>query len=629
MLAEIRQNKILNSLSLHTNILDKDLKKYVGCALPTMKKDIVDINNQLEGIARIHLKNQYYSLEILDQKEFEKAIVGGLKKNLDFNSSQKRIAYMLSCLLKNETFIKIDELSNKMNISRSTLNNDIKKAKKDLKKYNVTIKGMTNKGISLEGEEFNLRLVMLYFVFDYYNIYIYFSHKISNLIEELCEFYQLNFQYRNMLYKMTSISITRILEGHRLKKPIVLYQDYQNDNLILNQFFHLLEEEFSISLSSIERGFLSFPINIRNSYSIKEVNNSKYEREIREIFEEMASKIEKTYFIKINQNEFFEKIKNHLMALINRLVFRFPLDDIFSKQMKENFPLAFELAKVSVEVLQQKYHLYIDETEISYLAIYFVLFLEEKQKNNQLKDERIKKILVISNVGIGAFELFKRQIKYILGNNTLIYHVNEFDYVDLNIETYDMVFALGPMKLNKNIPLIKIPNIFDRDYIEREIEKNQRRNYPITFKDLNQSMEISLFHLPRDYDYYSGVSYMIHMLIQENQLDAGFYERWKKREAIQEMTFDNGIAIPHAENKDYKKFILSVGIYSSKIKQKDKLVKVVFLIGVSEEIDSENEKMLTFIYDKIFSIAVDERLYKEMVNVKNVEEIKTLLLRKE
>lgn len=629
MLPEVRWSKILNTLSLHASILDKDLQERVGCTLPTLKKDIVQLNRQLKEIAKIHLQHGSYFLEVFDKEKFEKIITGGFKKNLDFNSSQKRIAFILYSLLESDSFVKIDELAEQMNISRSTINNDIKKIKKILKKYNVTIQGKPNRGMILIGDEFNLRLMMLYLILDYYDIPISFSDEVMNFIEELSESYQLNFQYQNLFYKVIRLSIDRILKGYSLGKPILLYRNYLKDHSKLNQLFTLLEKEYAISLSSLERDFLSFPINIENPNVLSEINNEEYEEEIRDIFEEMIKRIEKMYSIKMNSQLFFEKIKNHLMLLLNRLVFRFPLSDIFSNEVKASFPFAFELAKVSARLLEEKYGLQVDEIEINYLTVYFVLFLEEGNKVELSQEENIKKVAVISNIGVGAFELLKRQIKDILGGRVIVHHINEFGYKFIDLENYDLVFTLGLSILELDIPVVRISNIFDRRHIEEEIEKIQSEKDSISLQDIHRYMEISLFHLSEKDDYVTAVSHMIHELVKKGQLDGSFYQRWKDREQIQEMIFDKGIAIPHAVNKNHEKFVLSVGIYDKEIKQNNKRVKVIFLMGIPEKIDKENQKILTFTYDKIFSIGINEVLYQEMVEVQGVEEIKKFLLRKE
>lgn len=619
-----RRVKILNYLSQNDTISDKELENKIKSTSQTLKKDIEELNESMINAAIIQYNHHDYSLEIVDNKKFKKIMDGDFKQYLDFNSSHKRVAFIIYYLIEKNNYVKIDDLSEMMSISRSTLNNDIKKAKLNLKKYTISIKGVPNKGIIISGTEFNYRLALLYLVYDYYFSKFELSSTIINLLDELADEFQMNYQNKNMFKKVVAISIKRLSMSYEINEMIALYQNYEEDNDKLDLFFSILSRENNIHISKIERDFMSFPINTGNSSSFKVIKDQKYEREIRNVFDRMIQTVEESYFIKMNTDEFYNNIKHHLMLLINRLAFHVPLDDIFSDNIQLNFPLAFELAKVSAEVFKQKYQLEVDETDTSYLAVYFALFLEGSKIT---EEKNVKKIAVISNTGRGTFELVKRQLQEVVGLKTEIHHINEIDYENKNLQYYDFIVTLVPIKIEDTVPVIKINSIFDREYIAREIDNINLPSHLMSSNEINNNIDFSYFKLSKDFNYRSNVTFMIEQLVEDNLLDQDFYKRWEERENIQPMIYDNGIAIPHTVNKGNAKFVLSIGVYEDAvIASKDK-VKVVFLLGVPETLEDKQQQYLTFIYDKIFSFGTNKNDYEELLQAENDDQVKSILLR--
>lgn len=116
---------ILNILEANPNMTQQELEYNLGTSRQTLKKNIKLLNKELENIAVITLDNQKYSLSILQFDEYEKILSGKLKRESDFNSSSKRIAYILKSLIEINKPIIIDDLSEELTVSRGTVSNDL------------------------------------------------------------------------------------------------------------------------------------------------------------------------------------------------------------------------------------------------------------------------------------------------------------------------------------------------------------------------------------------------------------------------------------------------------------------------------------------------------------------------
>ena len=380
-----------------------------------------------------------------------------------------------------------------------------------------------------------------------------------------------------MLKKVIAISVKRLNMKYELNEMTSLYQNYEKENDTLQRFFSLLSKEINVDISEKERDFMSFPINTGNSSSIKVIKSQEYEREIRYIFDQMIQTVEESYFINMN-----------------------------------------------TEVFKQKYQLEIDETDTSYLAVYFALFLEEAKIT---EEKNVKKIAVISNTGRGTFELVKRQLQEVVGIDTEIHHINEIDYENKNLQYYDFIVTLIPVKIEETIPVIKINSIFDREYIAREIDNINLPSHSMSSSEIDNNIDFSYFKLSKDFNYRSNVTFMIEQLVEDNLLDQDFYKRWEERENIQPMVYDNGIAIPHTVNKGNAKFVLSIGVYEEAVMASKDKVKIIFLLGVPDILEDKQQQYLTFIYDKIFSFGTNKNDYEELLQAENDNQVKSIILK--
>lgn len=88
------------------------------------------MNDQLKGIASILWEKGSYYLYIENYSAFKEIMNGELKKDMDFNSSSKRIAFILKTLLNTKGFVTMDSLAERIEVSRGTVNKDVKNIKK-------------------------------------------------------------------------------------------------------------------------------------------------------------------------------------------------------------------------------------------------------------------------------------------------------------------------------------------------------------------------------------------------------------------------------------------------------------------------------------------------------------------
>src|SRR5699024_193493 len=97
-----------------------------------------------------------YYIEINDQEKYN-AFLYSIKQNkmnnLELDTSQDRIKYLLNILLYSNNYISLDDLADKIYVSKNTLQNYIKTLKNIFLKYNLEYISKTNVGIKVIGNE--------------------------------------------------------------------------------------------------------------------------------------------------------------------------------------------------------------------------------------------------------------------------------------------------------------------------------------------------------------------------------------------------------------------------------------------------------------------------------------------
>lgn len=530
----------------------------------------------------------------------------------DFNDFRCRIAYLLDQLINTEDYLNIMDLSEEMNVSRGTVNNDLKKTKDLLRKYNAEILGVTNKGIKLKCSEFSKRLVLIYEVFDYFQCNVCIDNKTIDLLELLAEHYKFNDQMELLFYKSTLVTIDRLKKGKALRNSIPLYKNFEINSKELNDFIAEIEKIYKIQLNHEDIDFISFPINTRNSAHTGNIENTVNQEVLLQIVKQMLDSIRERFMIDVNEKAFYNKVKFHLLFLINRLIFRIPVNDIFSDQIKIKFPLAFELAKISMSVIQKQYHLMGTKIDISYLAVYFALILDEREvdyKNNNSDGN----IAVVTNSGRGTFELIRKQLQEIIGLNSNIDLLTVSELKTKNVSNYGILFSTENIISDMHLPIIKIDGIIDQDSITQKLKEIKKKNLePIA--NIMKLENLKILYLDGKTSYRNNVKKITEHLINEDNVCNDIYSIFEKKDILSSMVYENGVAFPHLIDKKINDFNLTIGI----IRPTTDKFKIILFLLIPENMDNQQEDALLKIYDEIFTIISDKKLVIKLQEIESV-----------
>lgn len=602
--------QILTILLLKRRISLEELSKLTGMSTQTIKKNSELLNEQLVEIAVINQEKKDIELIISDVPGFQEIMSGKLKQETDFNSSGKRMAFILKQLMTEADFLLIDDMADALQVSRGTVNKDIKLIKEHLLDYGVSLQGVPNKGIKIVGTEFNLRLIMLKYVFDYYSEDYPLQPETLQLADKLANYYKLDQSAVVLFKKVIAVSIRRILANKAMRQGISYYNNFEFQSPLMEEFMLHLEKEYQLTLGKYDQDFISFPINTRTTAMVSE-GMSQYEQGVRDIFDSMMEEVKNNFITDLDNDELFDLLNYHLMFMLNRVIFHVELVDLFMDDIQVKYPFSYELAKVAMSVLETTLLLPINPVEISYLTLYFEMVLTKKK---ELVGNR--QVAIVCSSGRGTAALIKRQLREVLGPDIDLIQYSETDYLDKDMRHYMAIFSTLPLEPKDNIPVIQITNLFDNQLLLKEwqqIDEQVLLNHEL--------IEFSFSILDEKKSYLVNVKEMIKGLIEEGKLSATFLPLWEEREKRQTTIFDQGIGFPHTINQGGTKIVLNLGVFKQIRQEESQTVQLVFLVGIPEHVTDTVEKLLMRVYDLIFSLGQNELAKATVSQLNNRQEV--------
>ncbi|MBF0713738.1 PRD domain-containing protein [Gemella sp. GH3] len=617
-----RTLKILNILEESFSVQEKYLIDVLKVSLKTIQNEIKDLNHMFQGVAYIKQDKLNYTLYIINIEEYIKIKSKIYEMYTNFDSSKVRLVYIFKKLIESKKSYLIDDLAFEMMVSRTTLNNDIKKLKSIIVDYDLSIIGRSNKGIKLQGTEKDIRLFILSNIYNYQYKENIFSVEDLQYIDQLLINYDIDFKIKSEFIKYLTVSIDRTANDFKLNLANEEYKElldfYVSD--FIDDIFSYIYKKYDIELSIDDKKFVTIcfatmnvPTKI-NKNNISPYYYEKYSFLVQDIF----TKIREEYGIDIDISEIMEEFIYHIYFLMQRQRYGIRYKNNMKEMIKEKYLMSYKIAQIASKVIEDKYGYIISEDEICYLSIYFETFISKIN----FEAENIS-VLVITNSGPAFRELIVRQIKSLFTRDILIdvatpYEEKDLDYYTLIISTIKMDFKTKTSVILQN-------EILDLDYLSKEINFLKyigKMNMPLIRGMesilLSSISEETFFIADSTKSYTENLYDMIEILSNKSLVDDKFLDRIIERGKKSSMIFSKNIAFPHTFNYKFEdKLLIAIGISKDGFAD-NKDLKIIFLAAIPE--NSSNSMLLVKTYDELIDIMKDTKLLDEIVKVENYKD---------
>ena len=623
---ENRLARILNIMEQKQSVTVDYLSEKMDVSPKTIKNDIKEINNSLEGHAIVENKRNSYVFYIFDTDGYEQ-VKNKVYAHDDFmNSPNSRIVFIMQKLMNTDCPYLTDELAYDMNIGRSTVNGDLKRLRKILEEYEIEILGKTNTGISLNGDELEIRFFILENMYDgIYKDYPLDSDLID-AIKQIALEYELDSVAVEYFIKFFTVMIDRFLNGNPLSKLDKKYEELKERSayIFAREIANNISKVLMTDLPEEEILFISIPIaGMRTPTNIKTIEKLQVKKTTEDLILKIKDKIKQEMNINIQSEQIMHEFMYHIQFMINRMKYGFKIRGIDCEEIKSSNSVAYTVAEVAASVIQNEENIEISNEEIALMSVYFGILIDK----SNLEKNKIYNIAIICGTGRISARVVESNLKKIIKNETMMDLYSDSNIDSEILDKYDLVVSTVKLDIDTKSEIIYIKDVLDRSELKRKIDllKYSDKKEISFIKGMDSIMlgildENRFFVLDKNYSYSENVNMMIDILENEGHLDAGFKERIRKREEKSSMIFEDTVAFPHTINYASKNIELALGVVPENMSdKKEKDIKLVFLLGLPE--DDGDDTVLVKIYDEIIKIASDKELVEEISKIENYKDL--------
>lgn len=458
----------------------------------TLRYDIDKINEfLLESKSGEIIKRSKGKIELLNPHEVREYLI--INFHRIFFLEYRDISILISIIFCGK--VNISHICEKFDLSRPTINNDMKEIKKMLSKYNLQLIMNNKEGFLLIGKEEDIRRIQLKVLNKYFNINGSNSLEIiytTSLIKENLRDIQVNIANNFIDYITRSINKVISDEAYTIIRNYIIIMVVRVKNGFfqkssLNQNFLSTTDEFlaiSKAIPVLEAGY-QIKLNEFEIYKITDYflgshsynpkmsfyeNWIEVETNIKKIIGEVSDELQ----LDLSKDKLLmDGLLNHIKPAIHRVKNKIELKNSIYFEVVEEYPELFRKVKKSILLLEKFIGLPFSEDEIAYIVLHFKGAVDR----NLYQKKESKDILLVCGEGLGTSKLVEQQLK----EN---YNIDVVESIPLNqlknfisSEKKKVDLIITTVKINQfetDIPVIHVRTILNAE----ELKKIDKYNLP-------------------------------------------------------------------------------------------------------------------------------------------------------
>jgi activator of the mannose operon, transcriptional antiterminator len=642
-----RRQKDILRLLLYSKEAINSLKiaSYVGCSERTIRNDLKSINEILNTIENCLIENIPRNGIVLHCPRDKRNIL----KNLFGNSLvvQSNNLYLdndiLSLLLfKTRNPLTIQQISDKLFISRPTAYNLLNEAEKILCKYNIKLHKGGHSGIKLVYEEVDFRKMskhvfhmqkhlmrekkynkiellsselMQYF---FTNIPIKKIVKILLLFEEKFEIKLTDNSFENLLFYL-ALSILRqeqnnIVSDKLIKNDVTVTgrKNYEMSEWI----FKRICDEFKLDFNNAEVNFLAYFVISKFHYLRSNDSFKNASVEIMDFSDNLISHMSNIFSIDLTKDqELSNDLVHHFEDALDRFKDGIHCINPYLDEIKNNYPDVYAASWSASMMFDSKFDLSVNSDEIGYIAMHFGAAIERLHS-------QVKILMVWSSSTRGG--VLRHASSKIQDN---ISGVRIVDIIPLHqLETYSSFDYDIILSDSDNISVVKpyvivnsIINYIDINNIDNLIKKIRKNNKSLSQNKLNIIDELikpeNAFININCKTKEDIVHFLCDHLLNSGNIDEHYYSSVMERENLTSTSIGGGITTPHGTQKHVKNSTISLATLPEPINWGDEKIDFVILLAINisdlkrKNIDIDN------LYLLFVKITQNEDVLKKVKNI--------------
>lgn len=624
-----RQKRIIKMLKDNKNwMTGRELSEFLNVSDRTIRSDIEYINHfHNDVLIESNVRNGYHLNPEVSSN------LNTHSKNIIPQTSFERCFYIIHELLHKKNELNLINVVDKVFVSNSSIENDLKQIKKMLKSY-PTLKLVRRKNyIYLEGNEENKRKLYINLLVkkikgNFLNLDFLAAQfagfdllAVKKILESTFDKY--NYSVREIelptIIIYIGVSIERILCYNYIQI------DRKNESIANSIEFIIAEEFFEKVSTQLHVGFKEDEITSLTLILLGKTENGSNDRilllnsdyTVNQLVSDILQDIYIQFDVDLRRDEVLKKgLSTHIQLLLERKKKNIDISNLYLDELKYKYPLFFEMAVRVGKLIQDKLNVIIDENDISFIAQHLGGAVERMDSKNKYR------VIIINPNNQALSSLCIKKLENMFHDRMIIVAcINYFEKKEVISIKPDLILTTLPLVHSLSILTIQISifvNSEDEIKIYHALNLLDGNKVKEEFAASIRSMlEPRFFYIDLDLDTPKKVlNFMSDGLYQAGLVEQNFKNAVLKREELSPTSFIYSFAVPHPLNAMSKESKISVALLKRPIQWGEFQVKLILLLAIQEE----KQKILGTFFDWLSNIVSDSKKLAALMKVKDYDE---------
>ena len=493
-----RSKLLLEMVLSHDNLTQQQAAIFLGVSERTIRKNLDEIDEFLMSNNLKPIEKKTKTLLKLNGKDVNsiRNLLDSNFKNTDYMlNPQNRQNMIFYLIMIGKSRITIEYIEDFCQMSRSTVNSDIKNLKELLGRKHIFLRFNKNEGFFLEGNESAIRetyvdvsasvarqYLKISLMDDIESEFIKFS--LNQIEKEL--HIELTYVSFIRLFDYLSITIKRILQNSFINKRIKIKSaEYSK----IMRSVHLIECFFKIKFSENEIEYLIQFINrshLMKDEIVDKKLNLKLDILAGEFIDEITRRLKVVF---LERKKFVNNLTIHLQTVINQKEDPsiLSISDSSILELKNKYSLVFKTVSDSVNAIPEMIKLGFQTDENIYLLAVHIISGIEQTKN--ITEKKLK-ALIVCHMGIGTSQYLKVKLTKYFHFECKVASIQDIQNTKNLNDEYDLIISTVSLSMN-NVKYLRIsPYITDYEIkrisniVNRKVQEVMKQDFYITKKEL-------------------------------------------------------------------------------------------------------------------------------------------------
>ena len=309
-------------------------------------------------------------------------------------------------------------------------------------------------------------------------------------------------------------------------------------------------------------------------------------------------------------------LKMHIHSLIERARNQVVMEDIFLEEIKQNYPLVFEMGVCITGYLEEELGITIADMESGFLALHLGAASE---RLNSVRKYRAMMIMPYNQTFFDMCE--KRIMEMFRERMEIVKRCSYFEETEVKRIAPDLILTTTAIDHALNILTVPVSVFVDSETEARILEalnKLDKNRFRLEFAS-------HMGHLIRKEHYHrcltcqtpwQVIEVLCDGLWREGVVDEGFMDSVLERERLSPTSFANALAVPHAFRAYASRSTIAVARLSQPMRWGGFDVRLVMLFAINES----DQRMIKIFFDWVSNIISSPRQLERLTQECSYEE---------